>query len=86
VCVINEDLYHYDLDYPRTRIHDNDALVQLPSFSEAQLQSGDGQAGDRGTVVQCYFLAKAALRKVVGIIHNAIHLRALTYGKAGCER
>ncbi|KAK3065776.1 hypothetical protein LTR53_018049, partial [Teratosphaeriaceae sp. CCFEE 6253] len=44
-CVLNEDLYHLDLDLPRTGIHTMEDDVPLPYFHEAQEQQQEQQAG-----------------------------------------
>jgi hypothetical protein len=78
-CIINEDLYHHDLDLPQTTIHDFEDIVPFPHFHEAHEQRESDAATNFGSVSQYHFLAKAALKRVITRIHDAIHLRVFTH-------
>lgn len=78
-CVLNEDLYHLDLDLPQTGIHTIEDDVPLPYFYEAQKQQQEQMSGrglsktDDGSHFQYHFLAMIALRRLIARIHNVIH-------------
>ncbi|KAK4561779.1 hypothetical protein LTR86_004458 [Recurvomyces mirabilis] len=79
-CVLSEDLYHLDLDFPQTGIHTMEDEVPLPYFHEAQEQQhgssvagGSAQANQERSHFQYHFLAMIALRRLIARIHNAIH-------------
>ena len=84
-CVLNEDLYHLDLDLPKTGIHLLEDDVPLPYFHDVSAQHGASSpsssrakqgaatsARERGHF-QYHFLAMIALRRLISRIHDVIH-------------
>ncbi|KAK4551462.1 hypothetical protein LTR86_011154 [Recurvomyces mirabilis] len=79
-CVLSEDLYHLDLDFPHTSIHTMEDEVPLPYFHEVQEQhqgssvaGGSAQANQERSHFQYQFLAMIALRRLIARIHDVIH-------------
>lgn len=72
-CVLNEDLYHLDLDLPQTGICTLEDEVPLPSFHETQDSQGDSRGSGAQFHFQYHFLAMIALRKLISRINAAIH-------------
>jgi hypothetical protein len=70
-CLLNEDLYHFDLDLPQTGIHTLQDKIPLPSFRAAQESSEHQSAGV--PFVQYHFLALITLRRLVISIDEAVH-------------
>lgn len=74
-CVLNEDLYHLDLDLPQTLVQSLEDIVPLPYFHEGQegMASGSTQMGDERSHFQYHFLAMIALRRLISRIHEVVH-------------
>ena len=70
-CVMDEDLFHLEMDLPRTVIHEFEDIVPLPHFYESQIQPDRTES----THLQYYFLARIVLKKLITRIHGAIHAR-----------
>jgi hypothetical protein len=70
-CVLNEDLYRFDLDLPQTDIRTLQDEIQLPSFRYTQGSSEQKLA--EVPFVQYHFLALIALRRLVVGVHEAVH-------------
>lgn len=70
-CLLNEDLYHFDLDLPQTGIHTLQDKIPLPSFRDARDSSEQQSAGV--PFVQYHFLALITLRRLVISIEEAVH-------------
>jgi hypothetical protein len=73
-CMINEDLYHLDLDSPRTVLRDIAEAVSLPHFERSQEQLEFQGRTDDDSLLEYHFLAKIALTRVISRIYDAIHL------------
>lgn len=71
-CVLDEDLFHLDLDLPRTNVGDLIDRVRLPKFSEALVPAGGGEGDRPQNPLAFYFLAKVGLQRVIARIHQAI--------------
>lgn len=71
-CVLSEDLYHLDLDLPRSGIQLLQDLVPLPYFHEGG-PDGSGVSNDDRSHFQYHFLAMIALRRLISRIHDVIH-------------
>lgn len=74
-CVLNEDLYHLDLDLPQSGVQSLEDIVPLPYFHEGDESqvSGNARAGDDRSHFQYHFLAMIALRRLISRIHEVIH-------------
>lgn len=73
-CVLNEDLYHFDLDLPQTGIHTLQDKIQLPSFRCSPTDSlPEQELAEEVPFVQYHFLALIALRRLVVGISEAVH-------------
>jgi len=70
-CVLNEDLYHQDLDLPQTGIHSLQDKIQLPNFRETP-HSPEQNFADV-PFVQYHFLALITLRRLVVSINETVH-------------
>ena len=73
-CMINEDLYHLDLDSPRTALRDIADAINLPHFERPQEQLEFKGRTDDDSLLEYHFLAKIALTRVISRIYDAIHL------------
>ena len=62
VCFINEDIYHLDLDCPRTTIGDLEESCPLPHFPETIGRQMEVDEGTRGHHSHYHFLAKIGLK------------------------
>ncbi|RMY10018.1 hypothetical protein D0866_14540 [Hortaea werneckii] len=73
-CLLQEDLYHLDLDLPRTEIHQFEDEVPMPTFDSRPTVS-TGQYGweTEQFHFQYHFLAMSALRRLIVRIHTTIH-------------
>ena len=80
-CVINEDLYHHDLDLPRTTIQEFEDVVPFPHFVKMHDPTESIESAALGRIPQYHFLAKAALKRVITRIHDAIHTRKFVRGR-----
>ena len=70
-CMLNEDVYHHDLDLPESGIQAFEDMVPLPSFKEGQDASRPcAAASDEPTSYQQHFLALIGLRKVIWRTHE----------------
>ena len=74
-CMINEDLYHLDLDSPRTGLREIADAINLPHFERPQEQLEFKGRTDDDSLLEYHFLAKIALTRVISRIYDAIHLR-----------
>ena len=73
-CVLNEDLYHLDLDLPQTGIISLEDQVPLPYFHEASDQQNQSIPLAEGrSHFQYHFLAMVALRRLIARINKTIH-------------
>lgn len=88
-CILNEDLYHLDLDLPQTGIHLLEDEVPLPYFNDgsdpqqhqeqqqsatiSNAQQPNSHALDEPSHFQYHFLAMIALRRLIARIHAVIH-------------
>lgn len=72
-CLISEDLYHLDLDLPRSGIADLEDTVPLPYFHEGGRDIMGFPSNDDKSHFQYNFLAMIALRRLISRIHEAIH-------------
>lgn len=70
-CVLNEDLYHLDLDLPQTGIRTLQDETPLPHFRKTQI-SLQQEVADV-PFVQYHFLALITLRRLVVSINEAVH-------------
>jgi hypothetical protein len=70
-CVLNEDLYHFDLDLPQTGIHTLQDKIPLPSFHCAE--DAPEQKSVDVPFVQYHFLALITLRRLVISVNEAVH-------------
>lgn len=72
-CVLNEDLYHLELDLPQAGICTLEDEVPLPSFYE--IQDSQGRSCDSGARLQYnyHFIAMIAIRKLINRINAAVH-------------
>lgn len=70
-CILNEDMYHVELDLSQTGIYKLEDQVPLPYFHGAQNMSG--RASDEHSHFQYHFLAMIALRRLITRIHGSIH-------------
>lgn len=74
VCVLNEDLYHLDLDLPQTGIQNMEDDVPLPYFHVGPDQDDpSGSLSEERSHFQYHFLAMIALRRLIARIHGVIH-------------
>ena len=73
-CMLNEDLYHIDLDLPTTGLASLEDEVPLPSFQDLSAEQipSDSLNEDRSRF-QYYFLAMITLRRLIARINLAIH-------------
>lgn len=71
-CVLNEDLYHLDLDLPQTGICTLEDEVPLPSFYGTQDSQGWLSGSRTQSQFQYHFLAMIALRKLISRINATI--------------
>jgi hypothetical protein len=70
-CVLNEELYHLDLDLPQTGIHTLQDETPLPHFRQTQISLQQEVA--EVPFVQYHFLALITLRRLVVSITEAVH-------------
>lgn len=70
-CVLNEGLYHLDLDLPQTGIHTLQDEVPLPIFYETRkpLQQDVGEV----QLIHYHFLALITLRRLIVSVNEAVH-------------
>ncbi|KAK3681841.1 hypothetical protein LTR37_020845 [Vermiconidia calcicola] len=80
-CVINEDLYHHDLDLPRTTIQEFEDVVPFPHFAKMYDPAESVETAALARIPQYHFLAKAALKRTITRIHHAIHTRKFARGR-----
>jgi hypothetical protein len=81
-CALCEDLYHLDLDLPKTGILLLQDDVPLPYFHESQpTQPANSPLSDDPSHFGYHFLAMIALRRLIARINTAIH-----NSKLFCER
>ena len=75
-CVLDENLYHLDLDLPSTELSQLVDRVELPSFPGARDRSQSEWMDDAKTpeLLEFYFSAKISLQRVILSIHDAISL------------
>ena len=71
VCVISEELYHLDLDFPQTGIHLIQDRVPLPTFFTSTESSQTGV--EWPSYYQYQFLAFIILRRLIISIDAAVH-------------
>lgn len=71
-CVLSEDLYHMDLDLPRTGITNFEDEVPLPYFHDAH-DPPSGPLPEERSHFQYHFLAMIALRRLISRINTVIH-------------
>lgn len=77
-CVLNEDLYHLDLDLPRSGIVTLEDKVPLPCFYTTQEpQRGIEPVTDECSQIECHFLAMITLHRLIARAHSVI--RNCTY-------
>ncbi|EMC98891.1 hypothetical protein BAUCODRAFT_384024 [Baudoinia panamericana UAMH 10762] len=83
-CVLSEDMYHLDLDLPRTGIHAFEDEVPLPYFQDVQdpasaigspmsARTPTNFGFQESSHFQYHFLAMIALRRLITRIHDVIH-------------
>lgn len=72
-CMINEDLYHLDLDSPRTALRNIADAMSLPHFERSQDQLEFKGRTDEDSLLEYHYLAKIALTRVISRIYDAIH-------------
>lgn len=73
-CMLNEDLYHLDLDLPHTGISALQYEVGLPYFHEASdLQNQTIPTAEGRSHFQYHFLAMITLRGLIETINKTIH-------------
>ncbi|KAF2156931.1 hypothetical protein K461DRAFT_219778 [Myriangium duriaei CBS 260.36] len=70
-CILNEDLYHLELDLPRTGIYGLEDQIPLPAFQRAQYISSSN--AETSSYFHYHFLAMIALRRLIARIHSALH-------------
>lgn len=70
-CVLNEELYHLDLDLPQSGIHSLQDEVQLPNFFETRMPSQ--QSADEAQFIQYHFLALITLRRLIVNVNETAH-------------
>jgi len=71
-CVLNEDLYHFDLDLPKTGIHTLHDTIKLPNFRYSQDDSSERKLAEI-PFVQYHFLALITLRRLVVSINETVN-------------
>lgn len=73
-CMLNEDLYHLDLDLPSTGIASLQDDVGLPYFHEAfDHQNQSSPLSEGRSHFQYHFLAIISLRRLISTINKTIH-------------
>lgn len=74
-CALHEDLYHRDLDLPRSGIHTLEDRVVLPHFHNMNGGSSESSngSGDRDMLCRYHFLAMISMRSVITRIHDVVH-------------
>lgn len=73
-CMLNEDLYHMDLDLPSTGIASMQDDVGLPYFHEASdYQNQSSPLAEGRSHFQYHFLALISLRRLISTINKTIH-------------
>lgn len=73
-CMLNEDLYHMDLDLPSTGIASLQDEVGLPYFHEAfDHQNQSIPLAEGRSHFQYHFLAMISLRRLISSINKTIH-------------
>ncbi|CAK4032437.1 related to acetate regulatory DNA binding [Lecanosticta acicola] len=72
-CLLSEDLYHLDLDLPRSGVHLLEDVVPLPYFHEGSSEVPGVFSKDARSHFQYHFLAMIALRRLISRIHEVIH-------------
>jgi len=74
-CALHEDLYHRDLDLPRSGIHTLEDRVVLPHFHNMNGGStvSPGGSGDEDMLCRYHFLAMISMRSVLTRIHDVVH-------------
>lgn len=72
-CALHEDLYHRDLDLPRSGIHTLEDRVVLPHFHNMKGNSSEESSGDRDMLCRYHFLAMISMRSVITRIHDVVH-------------
>jgi len=85
-CVLNEDLYHLDLDLPHTGVQELEDTVPLP-YSNKDLESATHQKDDLSSFQhhsQHHFLAMIALRRLIHRIHETIFASTETKDSDDC--
>ncbi|KAF2715929.1 hypothetical protein K431DRAFT_316899 [Polychaeton citri CBS 116435] len=79
-CILNEDLYHLDLDLPQTGLCHMEEEVPMPGFHELSDPSGStGLLSEERSHLGYHFLAMIALRKLIRRIHSVIHDSSSTH-------
>ncbi|KAI6880633.1 hypothetical protein KC334_g16761 [Hortaea werneckii] len=86
-CVVNEDLFHIDLDLPRTGISAIEDEIPLPHFHEVQHQNYPAEfpLDQRLAYNLSSFLALIALRRLITRVHTYLQqsdVSAQEYGGA----
>ncbi|KAF4550695.1 Fungal Zn(2)-Cys(6) binuclear cluster domain-containing protein 6 [Elsinoe fawcettii] len=69
-CILNEDLYHLELDLPRTGIYSLEDQIPLPSFQQTRNMASES---DESSHFHYHFLAMIALRRLIARIHASLH-------------
>ncbi|TKX19267.1 fungal Zn(2)-Cys(6) binuclear cluster domain-containing protein 23 [Elsinoe australis] len=70
-CILNEDLYHLELDLPRTGIYTLEDQIPLPSFQQSR--SISAHESEEASHYHYHFLAMIALRRLIARIHASLH-------------
>lgn len=70
-CILHEDLYHLELDLPRTGIYNLEDKVPLPSFGDARAMISNNSHDSSNSYY--HFLAMTALRRLIARIHETLH-------------
>jgi len=72
-CIVNEDLFHHDLDLPRSCILMCEESIALPTFStDSAIVSKTSAIRKDRSLSQMYCLATIGLRNVISHIHDAL--------------
>jgi hypothetical protein len=72
-CVVNEDLYHMDLDFPESGILEWETRMEFPTFmAEATWTSQTPIVRQERLQSKLHYLAGLALRKLISHIHASL--------------
>ncbi|KAG8630423.1 hypothetical protein KVT40_002042 [Elsinoe batatas] len=70
-CILNEDLYHLELDLPKTGIYTLEDQIPLPSFQQSRNMTN--AESEDASHYHYHFLAMIALRRLIARIHASLH-------------